>query len=84
MKEILQSHRKEELPDAWIASSDLLAIGIMRAIEESEYKIPGDFGVVGFDNTEISGYVNPRLTTVHRDQTAMREKLMEMYCWNKH
>lgn len=78
MKEILKTYRKEELPDVWIASSDLLAIGIMRAIEEMGYKVPRDFGVVGFDNIEISGYVNPRLTTVSQNQVLLGEKLMEM------
>lgn len=78
MKEILKTHKKEELPDVWITSSDLLAIGIMRAIEEMGYKVPSDFGIVGFDNTEISGYVNPRLTTVSQNQVLLGEKLMEM------
>ncbi|MDO4336841.1 MAG: LacI family DNA-binding transcriptional regulator [Eubacteriales bacterium] len=78
MKEILQTHKKEELPDAWIASSDLLAIGIMRAFTECGYKIPDDFGVVGFDNTEISGYVNPRMTTVNQDQRLLGESLWNM------
>lgn len=78
MREILRTRKKEELPQVWITSSDLLAIGIMRAMEESGYKIPMDFGVVGFDNTEISGYVTPRLTTVNQDQVLMGEKLMDM------
>lgn len=78
MKEILEKYEKEELPDAWIASSDLLAIGMMRAINETGYRIPEDFGVVGFDNIEVSGYVNPRLTTVEQNQTMLGERLMEM------
>ncbi len=78
MKEILNTHKREDIPDGWIASSDLLGIGMMRAITECGYRIPGDFGVVGFDNTEISGYVNPRLTTVNQEQTLLGEKLWEM------
>lgn len=78
MKEILQSKKKEELPDAWIASSDLLAIGLMRAMDECGYRVPADFGVVGFDNIEVSGFVNPRLTTVEQDQVLLGKKLMEL------
>lgn len=78
MKELLTTYKKENLPDAWIASSDLLAIGIMRAMKECGFSVPGDFGVVGFDNTEISGYVNPRLTTVSQSQQLLGEELMKM------
>ena len=51
---------------------------MMRAITECGYRIPRDFGVVGFDNTEISGYVNPRLTTVNQEQTLLGETLWKM------
>lgn len=78
MKEILNSHKIWELPDAWIASSDLLAIGLMRAIDECGYRVPEDFGVVGFDNIEIGGFVNPRLTTVEQDQVLLGKRLMEL------
>ena len=49
-------------------TSDYLAFGMMRAINEKGYSIPEDFGIVGYDNIEISGYVNPRLTTVEQNQ----------------
>ena len=62
MMEILESSKREELPDAWLATSDYLAFGMMRAINEKGYSIPEDFAIVGYDNIEISGYVNPRLT----------------------
>lgn len=68
MMEILDSAKREELPDVWLATSDYLAFGMMRAINEKGYSIPEDFGIVGYDNIEISGYVNPRLTTVEQDQ----------------
>ena len=68
MMEILDSTKPEDLPDAWLATSDYLAFGMMRAINEKGYSIPEDFAIVGYDNIEISGYVNPRLTTVEQDQ----------------
>ena len=37
----------------------------MRALQENGYKIPEDISVMGFDNTELSGYTNPPLTTVN-------------------
>lgn len=78
MKEILETYKKEELPDAWIATSDYLAVGMMRAINEKGYSIPGDFGIVGFDNIDLSGYANPRLTTVEQDQELFGKKIWDI------
>ena len=43
----------------------------MRALQENGYKIPEDISVMGFDNTELSGYTNPPLTTVNAPVYAM-------------
>lgn len=78
MKTILENHKKKDLPDAWIASSDYLAIGMMRAMNELGYRVPHDFGIIGFDNLDISGYVNPRLTTVEQNQELFGEMLWKV------
>ena len=43
----------------------------MRALQENGYKIPEDISVMGFDNTELSGYTTPPLTTVNAPVYAM-------------
>ena len=78
MKWLLENNDTKELPKAWIATSDYLAIGMMRAINEKGYSIPGDFGIVGFDNLDLSGYINPRLTTAEQDQELFGKKLWEV------
>lgn len=78
MKGLLEKHSKEELPEAIIVTSDLLAIGIMRALNEYGYEVPGDFGIVGCDNIEVSGYTCPRLTTIEQDQIRFGEQLWDM------
>ena len=75
MKELLRRRKRENLPDVWITSSDLLAIGIVRALHEEGYHVPGDFGVVGFDNIAVAGYVQPRLSTVEQSQEAFGNEL---------
>ena len=62
---------KGNLPTAIFAASDHIAIGAMRALQENGYKIPEDISVMGFDNTELSGYTNPPLTTVNAPVYAM-------------
>lgn len=78
MKEVLQRRSRDDLPDAFIISSDLQAIGVMRAIREAGYSIPRDFGIIGCDNLELSGYVDPGLTTIDQDRDMLGRKLWEM------
>lgn len=51
-------------PTAILAINDLTACGIMLGLIAGGMKVPEDVSVVGFDNIELSGMVNPPLTTV--------------------
>ena len=66
MKDLLESE-KDALPTAVLAMNDLMAIGAMDAIRDSNLKVPKDISVVGFDNREVSNFVFPKLTTVEID-----------------
>ncbi|MCI9132804.1 MAG: LacI family transcriptional regulator [Lachnospiraceae bacterium] len=77
-REILGTHRREELPDAFIITSDLIAIGAMKAMREAGYRVPGDFGVMGFDDLEISSYVQPALTTIKQDRVLLGKELWRL------
>jgi len=61
MKEILEA---PEIPDAVFCTSDLLAVGIYRAIHERKLRIPQDIAVASCDDLEIAAYLSPSLTTV--------------------
>lgn len=60
MKEALT---KESIPTAFICASDSMAIGAMKAISESEYKIPEDISIISFDDVPTAEFVTPALTT---------------------
>lgn len=51
-------------PTALFASSDVQATGALEAARRAGLSVPGDLSVVGFDDIEISGYLD--LTTVHQ------------------
>ena len=56
-----------ELPDrptALICFNDMLAIGVLKGLQQAGLRVPGDFSVVGFDNIVFSAYTNPPLTTL--------------------
>jgi LacI family transcriptional regulator len=51
-------------PTAIICSSDLLALGAIRAALDAGRAVPGDVAVAGFDDFEFAALVEPTLTTV--------------------
>lgn len=77
VKEILDSRSIGELPDAFIATSDLLAIGAIKAFRECGFSVPGDVGLISYDNLDISSFVAPPLTTIEQNQKMLGEQLFE-------
>lgn len=53
-------------PTAVLAMSDAMAIGAIRAIREQGLDVPKDISVIGFDDIELAGLVEPALTTIHQ------------------
>jgi len=51
-------------PTAVMASNDLTAIGMMRAIHAAGLRVPEDISVMGFDDIEISNFLQPPLSTI--------------------
>jgi DNA-binding LacI/PurR family transcriptional regulator len=65
-------------PSALLGASDQIAIGAMRSLGEMGYSIPRDVSVVGFDNSPISRYVTPSLSTLDFPHTQMGEAAAEL------
>ena len=63
----------EELASCYFADNDLIAVGAMKALKESGYRIPQDIGIVGFDNLPLGSVVEPALTTIHVPKQYMGE-----------
>jgi DNA-binding LacI/PurR family transcriptional regulator len=61
MKELLEL---PERPTAVFAASDVVAIGVMGAIQAAGFRIPDDMAVVGFDDIFFAAHTQPPLTTV--------------------
>jgi LacI family transcriptional regulator len=51
-------------PTAVFATSDVMALGAMRAIEDAGLRIPADISLIGFDDIVDASRVRPSLTTV--------------------
>ncbi len=49
---------------AILAYNDQLALGLMRKLKATGYRVPTDFSVVGFDNSSGAALIEPGLSTV--------------------
>ena len=63
--------------DAIFASTDLIAIGAMRALRDAGLRIPEDVSVVGFDDMPLAAYVSPALTTVQQNAEMGAQALVD-------
>jgi DNA-binding LacI/PurR family transcriptional regulator len=63
--------------DGVIAASDLIAIGALRALQESGIDVPRQVSVAGFDDIPAASSTNPPLTTVMQDTRRAGELLVE-------
>jgi DNA-binding LacI/PurR family transcriptional regulator len=75
MRRILKGRR---LPTAVAAGNDVIACGVMSAIEEAGLSVPGDISVTGFDDIELANMRQFNLTTVRQDRTAIGRNCFEV------
>jgi DNA-binding LacI/PurR family transcriptional regulator len=60
----LLDYSTEQRPTAIFAANDLAAAGVIAKARQSGLQIPRDLSVVGCDDTPMSGYMAPKLTTI--------------------
>lgn len=73
---------KPDLPTAFFADNDVIALGVMKALQETGYRVPEDVSIIGFDDLPFCEITSPKLTTI---RTVKRElgkmavqKIMDM------
>ncbi len=62
--------------DAVFSASDLIAMGVIRALQDRGLKVPQDIAVVGFDDIASAAHFNPPLTTARQDTQVAGELLV--------
>jgi len=73
-KEFIKNHKC----DAIFAASDFIAIGALKAIVESNLRVPEDISLIGYDDIYFSKYCNPELTTVAQPKYKMGVEAVRM------
>ena len=65
-------------PSAIICYNDLMAIGAMQTLQQAGLSVPVDCSVTGFDNIDLSGYINPPLTTFDQPKYELGTQAAQM------
>ncbi len=53
--------------DGVFAASDLIALGVIRAVRRAGLSVPGDVSVVGYDDILLSQLSMPTVSTIRQD-----------------
>ncbi len=57
--------------DGLMCMTDTIALGVITALHELQVRIPEDVSVTGFDDSPLSGFFQPPLTTIRQDVQEM-------------
>lgn len=68
-----------EPPDAFLAISDLQALGIILAIAQSGLKIPQDVGVFGYANEPFTEIITPSISSVDQNSEKLGYQAAMVY-----
>jgi LacI family transcriptional regulator len=70
MNELFTSKQK---PDAIFASADKLTTGCFRILKTKGLSVPGDIGLIGFSNTDLTELLDPPLSVIKQPAFEMGE-----------
>lgn len=70
--------QRDTLPTAVFAANDLMALGLVKALQDSGIRVPQDVSVVGFDDVPGADHYTPALTTVRQDLESLGALCMDM------
>ena len=67
-----------ERPTAFFGGDDAIAVGALRAIQETGASVPQDFSVVGINDDQIGVQHTPHLTTIRQPLRAEGEQAIQL------
>ena len=65
---------KPEFPTAIVTADDMIALGVMAAVQDQGLEVGNDVVVTGYGDILLSEYSQPPLTTIHRPTYALGQQ----------
>lgn len=65
-------------PTALVCFNDMMAIGMLKSLQEHGIRVPEEISITGFDNIVFSNYTNPPLTTFDQPKRFIGQKAAEL------
>ncbi|MFC4598665.1 GntR family transcriptional regulator [Cohnella hongkongensis] len=70
--------RGGEPPTAVFVTSDLKALGALKAAQDMGLEVPRDVSIIGYDDLRISAYTYPHLTTINQNTAQIGRRAIEI------
>ena len=70
--------QKGKLQPAYIIASDSLALGCLKALNENNIQVPNQVSLISYNNTSLSQYTIPALTTIDLNTKMMGETAVDL------
>ena len=64
--------------EAYFCGDDVLSIGALSALADAGLSVPGDVGIIGFNDMEMAGWANIGLTTIHQPVARIIEASVDL------
>ncbi|SIQ36177.1 LacI family DNA-binding transcriptional regulator [Maribacter ulvicola] len=75
VKELINS---QNLPDALFCENDHVAMGAIKILKDSGYRVPEDITVMGFTETRMAELITPQLSSVRQPTHEIGKKAAEL------
>jgi LacI family transcriptional regulator len=66
-------------PDAFFTASDYASLGVLKAAQSLNLKIPSELGIIGFQNEEFTEIITPSISSVNQFSFNMGMKAAQQY-----
>lgn len=64
--------------DAVFAASDMIAMGMIRALTEAGRSVPDDVTVIGYDDVSLAAHATPALTTIRQNLAVAAQTILDL------
>ncbi len=70
--------KHDNLPSVILCCNDWMALGAMHELQRRGVSIPHDVSIAGHDNMQFCGELEPKLTSIHRDEAEIVRKAIDL------